>query len=81
MKRLLIVLALILLLATVVTAQSYYQELEIRLDGDYKLNTSLTLPEVVSVIDLEGIGAAYIKSKLIVITEDASQLTKWWDLF
>ena len=81
MKRLLIVLALILLLATTAIANSYYQELEIRLDGDYTLNTSLTLPEVVSVIDLEGIGAAYIKSKLIVITEDASQLTKWWDLF
>ena len=81
MRNIIIVLALILLLTTTAIANSYYQELEITLDGDYTLNTSLTLPEVASVIDLEGIGKAFIKSKLIIVTEDIDSLKAWWDLF
>ena len=81
MKKLIFVCILILLLATTAIANSYYQELEIRLDGDYTLNTSLTLPEVESIIDLEGIGKAFIKAKLIIVTEDLDSLKAWWDLF
>ena len=81
MRNLIIVLTLILLLTTSSIANSYYQELEITLDGDYTLNTSLTLPEVASVIDLVGVGKAFIKSKLIIVTDDIDSLKAWWELF
>ena len=81
MRNIIIVLALILLLTTTAIANSYYQELEITLDGDYTLNTSLTLPEVASVIDLVGVGKAFIKSKLIIVTDDIDSLKAWWELF
>lgn len=81
MRNILIALLLVLLISTGAFAQSYHHEIEIMLDGDYKIVTNVVLPDSNTDIDLEGVGKAHIKSKLVVVAEDLDSLKAWWDLF
>ncbi len=78
MKRLLIIIAIILLIATPVLAQSYYHEITIQLSGDYEIRSELKIPTSSNLIDLEGVGDAFIQSKLIIVEVNEDS---WWDLF
>ncbi len=76
MRLLLISILLVLIFSIPVVASNYYHEMSIIIEGEYKLTTNVAVPEVVQIIDLEGIGTAQIYTKLKKF-ENAS----WWDLF
>ncbi len=78
MKYLIILITIILLIASPVLAQSYYHEITMQLSGDYEIRTELKIPNSSNLIDLEGVGDAFIQSKLIIV--EASE-DSWWDLF
>ena len=79
MKRIILVVVLILMIATPVMANSYYHEMTVQLDGEWKLETNIVMPEVSSGLTLEGIGSAYIHN--VLIAHDSSDLANWWKLF
>jgi hypothetical protein len=86
MKRLLIIITVILLIATPVLANSSSEytvkhDLIVTLDGDYELKANIYTPAQGGMdLALDGIGKAYIESRLIIASVE-SVSSNWWDLF
>jgi len=78
MKKIILLIIILLMIASPVMAQSknFYHEVTIELDGEWKLDQDFAAPEVTSTITLEGVGKALIKS----ITK-AQTVPVWWELF
>ena len=84
MKRWLLVVLIVLMLASPVFAQSqtYFHEVTIKLDGEWDLDTSFEVqgseasPSFRSGVTLVGVGKAMIHA----LTK-AQSTPSWWDLF
>lgn len=76
-----LILLVVVLVAAPVAAQSYHHEIVIQLEGEYKILADVELPDSKTNIDLEGVGKAFISSKLVVVNEDVDSLKAWWELF
>ncbi len=86
MKRLLIIITVILLIASPVIANTNSEytvkhDLIVRLDGEYKFNANVFTPAQGGLdLALDGIGKAYIESRL-TIASVATVSSNWFDLF
>jgi len=86
MKRLLIIITVILLIATPVLANtnnSYTinHEMVVELDGEWGLTMDVITPAQGNVaIGLDGIGTAYLSSKLLIVAIEQMS-SNWYDLF
>ena len=78
MKRTLLIVILILMIASPVMAQAttYYHEVELQLDGEWEWNGSFDAPNVSETTMLKGVG----KAKMHSITK-AQSTPSWWELF
>ena len=79
MKRILMIVMLIMLIATPAMANSYYHEITVELDGEWTLQNDVVMPEVSSGITLAGKGSARIHS--VLIAYDSDDISNWWKLF
>ncbi len=86
MKRLLIIITVILLIATPVLANASSEytvkhDLIVTLDGDFNFNANVFTPAQGGLdLSLDGIGKAYIESRLVIASvENVS--SNWFDLF
>jgi hypothetical protein len=86
MKRLLIIITVILLIATPVLANTSSEytvkhDLIVNLDGDYNFTANTYTPAQGGVdLSLDGIGKAYIESRLVIASVE-SVTSNWFDLF
>ncbi len=80
MRYILTAIIITMFMITPVTAQSFYHEVTIELNGDYEIKTNVRIPDASSEIDLKGVGRAFIHSKLIIMPEK-EELKSWWNLF
>ena len=86
MRVLLIAILVVLLMATVVSANSSYSysithDIELQLSGDFSFNSNVATPaQGVVDITLEGVGDAYLKSQLAIMEVDKAS-SNWFDLF
>ena len=78
MKKTLLLIILILMIASPVMAQAtnYYHEVTLELDGEWEFNGSFNAPKVSETTMLKGVG----KAKMHSITK-AQTIPVWWDLF
>jgi hypothetical protein len=86
MKRLLIIITVILLIATPVLANTNSEytvkhDLIVKLDGDYELKANVYTPAQGGMdLALDGIGKAYIESRLVIASVE-TVTSNWFDLF
>ncbi len=86
MRKILIVLVLILLIATPVMANSSYtytvkHHVEVQLDGEFDFNSTIITPAQGNVdVSLSGEGKASLLSILEIIEQDHVS-SNWFDLF
>ena len=78
MKRILLIVILILMIASPVMAQAttYYHEVELQLDGEWEWQGTFDAPNVSETTMLKGVG----KAKMHSITK-AQSIPSWWQLF
>ena len=84
MKKIILVMIILLMIAAPVMANSEYtlqHDIEVKLDGDYNLGIGVYTPAQGGAdISLEGIGQAYINSRLLIASVE-TVASNWWDLF
>ena len=78
MKRIILVVVLILMIATPVMAQAtnYHHEVKLEIDGEWEFNGTFVAPGVRETTTLSGVG----KAKMHSITK-AQTIPNWWQLF